>query len=544
MPTTGKRGSPGCEVSRIPYDGHPGVLPAKELVGSKAHNLMRIARCGLPVPSGFVFPTQLCRDFMARGPAALAGIEGALARELDHLASLTGRTFGDDRRPLLLSVRSGAAVSMPGMMETVLNIGLTSETLKGLVRMTGNPRLGQDCRRRLIQQYGEVVYGIPHTGFDTRMRTLLADLGAADIDELDTAGLKRLADSFDGEFITRTGTALPEAPMAQLRTAIEAVLRSWTSERAKIYRRLNDIPESIGTAVTVQAMVFGNMGPDSGAGVGFTRNPADGTDELYIDFLANAQGEDVVAGRRRAMGLDELARRAPGACQELTDARELLEREFNDMQDFEYTVEEGRLLLLQSRRGNRTALAALRIVCDQVRENLIQPTEALARLENLDLDAIKLTKLTPPSGVTPAATGMPAGLGVAVGAVTFDPGRLAHIKRKHPSVILMLSNAETNDIATLAEAAALVTVEGARTSHAAVVARQLEKPCIVACGGFRIDPDGLRGRLGGEPIMEGDVISLDGSTGEIFRGEQKIVTERPTDLLEMVRQWQKELQAG
>lgn len=524
-------------VYRIPFDGPAKELPDKELVGSKAHNLMRIARCGLPVPPGFVFPTQVCRDYLKHGAAALDGIDEILTRELDHLGSLTGRTFGDARRPLLVSVLSGAAISMPGMMETVLNIGLTAETLRGLVRMTGNPRLARDCRRRLVQQYGEVVHGIAPACFEGRVRTLLDARALTDMDDFDTDGLKELAAAFEQEFETRTGKIFPSDPLAQLKAAIEAVLRSWSSDRARIYRKLNGIPDDLGTATTVQAMVFGNLGPNSGSGVGFTRSPANGENELYVDYLANAQGEDVVAGRRRTSGLDELMRRTPEAYQALVGARDILEREFNDMQDFEFTVEEGRLIFLQSRTGKRTGLAALRIARDMVREKLIRSAEALARLDGIRLDEIEVTKLVPSAGMTPAAKGTPAGIGVAVGVVAFDPLRVAPLKRAGKTVILVRESAEAGDVAALADAAALVTIGGARTSHAAVVARQLEKPCIVACRGFSIDPCGRRGALGGEPIMEGDAVSLDGSTGEIFRGEIAVVRNRPIELLGEIQRW-------
>ncbi len=535
MKPLGKHGPP--QVCRIPFDGGAMELPAKELVGSKAHDLMRIARCGLPVPPGFVLSTQLCRDYLKHGAEALDGIDEVLVRELDHLAALTGRGFGDASRPLLVSARSGAAVSMPGMMETVLNIGLTDETLRGLVRMTGNPRLARDCRRRLVRQYGEVVHGIAPARFDVRTLELLNARGLSEVDELDTDGLKQLAAVFEEEFETRTGMDFPTDPLVQLKAAIEAVLRSWSGDRAKSYRKLNAIPDDLGTATTVQAMVFGNLGPDSGSGVGFTRNPANGENELYVDYLANAQGEDVVAGRRRALHPDELARRAPEAWQALAGARDILEHEFKDMQDFEFTVEAGRLVFLQSRTGKRTGLAALRIARDMVREKLIRPAEALARLDGIRLDEIEETKLAPAAGVTPAAKGTPAGIGVAVGVVAFDPLRVAALKRAGKAVILVRETAEPDDISALAEAAALVTLEGARTSHAAVVARQLEKPCIVACGGFAIDPGGQRGTLGGEAIAEGDAISLDGSTGEIFRGEIEVARNRPLELLAEIQRW-------
>jgi pyruvate,orthophosphate dikinase len=525
-------------IFQIPFPGSASELPGKEIVGSKAHNLMRMGLRGLPVPPGFVISAEFCRNYLAHGKQALCGLDTALARELDRLGSLTGHHFGDARRPLLVSVRSGAAVSMPGMMETVLNVGLNDAAVSGLVRMTGNPRLAQDCRRRLVQQFGEVVHGICPSRFGGKVASALAMAGAAQLDELGTSELRELSEAFEAVFESEVGQAFPDEPAAQIRSAIEAVFRSWSSERAKSYRQLNGIPESLGTAVTVQAMVFGNLGPNSGAGVGFTRNPANGRNEVYVDFLANAQGEDVVAGRHRAAGLDDLERRAPRAHQALVAAKAVLEREFRDMQDFEFTVEEGRLLLLQARAGKRTPLAALQIARDLVAEKIISPAEALATLAALDLDEVEETRLQLVAGTVPLATGTSASIGVAVGAVAFDPERVAYLKRSKGPVILVRQTAETADVAALAEAAGLVTIEGARTSHAAVVARQLGKPCIVACGGLAIDGSGRHGTFGSERVAEGDVISIDAAAGLIFNGRLDILRSKPTELLQEIRSWQ------
>lgn len=512
-------------------------IPSKDAVGSKAHNLMRMSRCGLPVPPGFVISTDLCRAYLSDAASALEGLDEALEHALASLAEPGGRRFGDRRRPLLLSVRSGAAISMPGMMETILNIGLNRESLAGLVSMTGNPRLAQDCRRRLIQQFGEVVHHIPPARFEAKLAEVLADSHAVNIAELGTMDLKQLVAAFEAVFRTETGAAIPDDPRRQLREAIEAVLASWSSERARSYRALNHIPEDLGTAVTVQTMVFGNTGPDSGAGVGFTRSPASGEDALYVDFVANAQGEDVVAGRHRAAGLDELRRRAPAAYADLIKAKGELEHEFKDMQDFEFTVEHGRLLLLQARSGKRTPIAALRIAIDLVGGGLITTDEALATLDGLDLDAIEETRLQPPPGAAPLATGTSASVGVAVGAACFDPNRIESVKRSHGDVILVRHAAETEDIAALASASALLTVAGARTSHAAVVARQLGKPCIVGCTSVSIDPSGRFATVGGLRLDEGAFLSLDAAEGRIFQGQCGIVREKPAALITEIRRW-------
>jgi len=530
-------GSLAGEVYRIPFDGAAGQLPTKKTVGSKAHNLMRLARRGLPVPPAFVLSTEVCRDYLRRGAAALEGLEEIFDGELQHLGAQTGRYFGDAKRPLLLSVRSGAAVSMPGMMETVLNVGLTDVTLRALVRMTGNPRLAHDCQRRLLQQFGEVVHAIAPARFESRLKALLGDLGVSAGDELDTGGLRRIAHAFRDEFVSASGRQLPSEPRVQLKAAIQAVFRSWGSARAQSYRKLNGIPDDLGTAAMVQAMVFGNLGPDSGSGVGFTRNPADGSNEIYVDYLPNAQGEDVVAGRRRALGLEELERRAPDAYRSLIEARPLLEQEFRDVQDFEFTVEEGRLFLLQSRAGKRTPLAALRIAHDLAEEGLISIAEALARIDTVDLDAIENVRLKPAAGQMALARGISASAGVAIGAVAFDPQRVATLKQGGRPVILVRETADTGDIGALSEAAALVTAEGARTSHAAVVARQLGMVCIVGCEGLSIDPSRRKGAFGAQTLKEGEILSVDGATGEIYRGAIEVHRDRPTELLSKIEQW-------
>jgi len=524
-------------VFRIPFDGPSVELPGKDAVGSKAHNLMRLARRELPVPPGFVLGTEVCRDYLRRGPAALDDIDSVLEVELQRLADLTGRYVGDRKRPLLLSARSGAAISMPGMMETVLNLGLGAGAMRGLLRLTGNPRLAQDCRRRLIQQYGEVVHAIAPSRFEEREKTLLAQLSAATIEDLDTAGLAMLAAGFEEEFEASASRPFPTDPLRQIRTAIEAVLRSWSSERAKTYRRLNGISDELGTAVTIQAMIYGNLGPTSGSGVGFTRDPSSGQDQLYIDYLPNAQGEDVVSGRRTALGASELQHRVPEAYDVLVRAKVILEHEFGDMQDFEFTVEDGRLYFLQSRSGKRTALAALRIAHDLAVSGVVTRQAALELLNGVDLDQVVEERLVVGPGHAPLLKGIPAGTGVAVGAAVFDPERGAQLRREGKPFILLRQTAETGDIDALSQAAALVTVEGARTSHAAVVARQLGLPCVVGCTSLRIATSGRRAVVGTTSIAEGDQLSVDSTTGEIYLGKAEALRSRPVDLLNEIERW-------
>ena len=537
MSTNGTLEAAERYIYRIPFEGPTAEIPSKEIVGSKAHNLMRMAVCGLPVPSGFVIGTQICRDYLRRGPEALVGLPDALKGELDRLGARIGRQLGDARRPLLVSVRSGAAISMPGMMETVLNIGLNATTRQGLIRMTGNPRLAADCHLRFAQQFGEVVCHVPIATFIDCQRQFLKTLEMESFDDLDTAELKQLGRLLEDALAAKWGRRLPSDPLQQTTAAVEAVLRSWSSERATVYRKLNGIPRDLGTAVTIQAMVFGNLGPTSGAGVGFTRNPATGANELYVDYLANAQGEDVVAGRRKALGLDELQHRAPTAYRELIDARGKLEHEFADMQDFEFTIEEGRLLMLQTRSGKRTPIAALRIAHDLVQEKLITPDVALERLRDIEIDAIEHVCFRNDGRQLPFLQGMSAGTGVAVGAAVFDPERATALQRSGTPAVLVRESAETGDIEALANAVALVTAQGARTSHAAVVARQLGKPCVVGCRGLVIDPSGRSAAIGDSKITEGEMLSVDGDGGIIYRGALEVIRSRPTELIEKIHSW-------
>ena len=524
---------------RIPYDGSEDALPSKELVGSKAHNLMRMARSGLIVPPGFVLGTGFCRAYLDHGNAALEGLDELLEHELEALAARTGRRFGDPKHPLLVSVRSGAAVSMPGMMETVLNVGLTETTFRGLLRLTGNPRLAADCRRRLIQQFAEVVHGADPGRFEAILAAKLAEEKLARPEELDCRVLGEIVAAFEALFETIAGQPFPSSPLAQLRASVEAVLKSWMSARATSYRKLNNILDNIGTATIVQMMVFGNAGPASGSGVGFTRNPSDGTRAPYVDYLTNAQGEDVVAGRTSVLGMEELERRAPDAYGQLVRAQDKLEREFGDMQDFEFTVEDGRLYMLQARSGKRTPLAALRIAVDLVNEEAITSEAGLALLRGLDLDAIEAMELSPPADAKPLACAVPASSGVAVGAAVFDTARVEAFKRKGKAVVLLREHTETADIQALTNAEALVTAHGARTSHAAVVARQLGKVCLVGCEGLAIDASGRRGTIRGAKIQEGETITADGTSGLLFRGEVPVKRVKPKTLVGEVLRWRK-----
>lgn len=524
-------------VYRIPPDAPAARLPARERVGSKALNLMVMASHGLPVPPGFVLSTELCRAYLGKGRAALEGIGTVLSEELVRLGELTGRRFGDAKKPLLVSVRSGAAVSMPGMMETVLNVGLSEPAVQGLVRLTGNPRLALDCRRRLIQQYAEVVHGAPGKPFEDLIAERLARDRVASPHELDTEALAAIVQASLQRFEIETGEPFPDDPAQQLQATVEAVLKSWSSARAQTYRRLEGIDDTLGTAVLVQAMVFGNAGPTSGSGVGFTRNPSDGSNAVYIDYLPNAQGEDVVSGRRNALGTTDLEARAPDVMTELLRHKDVLERVFADAQDFEFTVEEGRLYMLQTRSAKRTPLAALRIARDLVVEKLISPKDALARLAALDLDAIEISEIDTTGAPPPLARAIPASVGIVSGVAAFDPARLEQLASRGRPLILLREFAETVDIEAVNAAAALITARGARTSHAAVVARQLGKVCLVGCDTLQADPSGRHCRFGSEVVQEGETLTVDGVSGAIYRGALPIRRRKPDELLAELGAW-------
>lgn len=522
----------------------PGRLAAAsasaEMMGSKAHGLLKLARLGLNVPPAFVLGTEICRAYFERG-ALPDGTRELVARGLHEIEAATGRGFGRERRPLFVSVRSGAPVSMPGMMETILNIGLNDQTARGLLRMTGNPRQVQDCYCRLVRDFSEVVRGADVAKFDALADARIAEEGLCSARELDSMALGAIAQESLSLALAEAGEPFPQDPMDQLLAAIEAVFRSWAGEKARRYRALNGIDERMGTAVTVQAMVFGNMGATSGAGVGFTRDPATGENRLYLDFLFNAQGEDVVSGRHSVHDTELLSTRLPGISGELARMKSLLEREFHDMQDFEFTVEEGKLFLLQTRNGKRMPWAALRMAVDMVEEGLLSEREALGRLDGVDLDGLERKRFA--GDDVPLATAVPASIGVAVGAVCFDPKRAAALVAKGRSALLVRDDISTDDIEGLASASGVLTAKGGRTSHAAVVARQLGKVCLVGCADLRIAPEGDCCLIGGRAFREGDELTLDGDGGRIFAGALPVVCERPERELAEVARW-RELEAA
>ncbi|PNG26509.1 PEP/pyruvate-binding domain-containing protein [Methylocella silvestris] len=519
----------------------PKSFGAKEL-GSKAAMLWRMNALGFAVPPAFVLPTALCRPANAGEQPALAAIDEGLRAGVAFLEQATGRRFGDARRPLLVSVRSGAERSMPGMLETVLDVGLNEVTLRGLIRLTGNPRLAFDCRRRFIESFSEVVGGVAPSALAQRLAALMGEEDALNEAELDCEALERLVKDFEAIAARECETPLPDDPFEQLAGAARAVYRSWDSPKAREYRRLNALESLQGTAVTVQAMVFGNAGGQSGAGVAFSRNPSTGAKELYVDFLLDAQGEDVVSGRRTPGGAALLMARLPQAAQELDLAAARLEAEFKDVQDIEFTVEEGKLFFLQTRAAKRAPLAAVRIAADLKREGVIDAATALQRIEGIDLATLGEQRFVGSAEAVAHATA--AARGVASGRAAFDSESAKELAAAGDPVILVRPDVSTEDIAGFAAAAGILTATGGRTAHAAVVARQMGKVCLVGCAALRIAPSWREAQLGAHTVRQGDFLSLDGSSGEIFLGRREIVIERPETELAEIASWREARKAG
>ena len=508
-----------------------------EVFGFKACNLWRIARLGLPVPPAFVLGTGYCRGYFRNQRKAPGDLRDLLATNVRHLEQASGLVFGGIRKPLLVSVRSGAAVSMPGMLETVLNVGLNDQTLRGLVRMTGSPRVAWDSYRRLVQSYAEIVHHCPAREFDAACSEQLRLFGLERPGEMDFHQVMILTKVYQDLFEKLTGYAFPQNPIEQLEAALLAVWESWSSHKAAEYRRLNALPDDPGTAVTVQRMVFGNAGGASGAGVGFTRDPATGENRIYLDYMFDVQGEDLVSGRANAADIALLAEALPEIYKEIAQVARTLEREFRDLQEFEFTVENARLFMLQTRSGKRTPWAALRIAIEQVGEGLVAPAEALAQLNGIDLDGITRARIESVEQGRVLCHATTAGFGVASGSIALDPESAQSMARQGRGVILVRESTATADIAGIAAAQGLLTAAGGRTSHAAVVARQMNKVCLVGCDALSVDLARRRCSIGGKLFDEGEVISLDGETGQVIAGEVKVIVEKPAAWLAEVAGW-------
>jgi len=513
------------------------MLHASDEVGGKAWGLSRLATAGINIPPAFVLDTAACREYFAHGRKLSKTLREAIQQQVRWLEDLTGSAFGSRRNPLLLSVRSGAPVSMPGMMETLLNIGINDESVRGLIRCTGNPRLAWDSYRRLLLGYTGVV----HPGRIEMLEAIQSDhlkqQGLRSTVEMDSMAFRQLCTELLQNFHAVTGDEFPRDPWQQLYRSVAAVFDSWFSPRAGTYRAINGIDESTGTACLVQVMVFGNAGSDSGSGVGFTRNPADGKNELYIDYLSNAQGEDIVSGRHDVEDANDLRRKLPGVYTELVALGTRLETEFADMQDFEFTVQQGRLYLLQTRNGKRTPLAALRIAIDMVDEQRITAAEALARIEAIDPAALSISSLAANSDEANWSNAVAASTGVAAGVIALDEHEVREMADAGQPVVLVRQEISTDDITAMHCAVAVVTVTGGRTSHAAVVARQLGIACVVGCRSMHIDMDKRQVHIGDDICTKGSWLTVDADHGRVCTGHLEIERHRPDDLIRRIEQW-------
>jgi pyruvate,orthophosphate dikinase len=491
----------------------------RELLGGKGANLAEMTNIGLPVPQGFTITTEACTQYYEDG-----GISDEIQAEINEyitkMEGITGKKFGDKENPLLVSVRSGARASMPGMMDTILNLGLNETVVNTIAEKSNNPRWAWDCYRRFIQMYSDVVMEVGKKYFEELIDKMKEAKGVTQDVELGADDLKELAGQFKAEYKAKIGTDFPSDPKEQLMGAIKAVFRSWDNPRANVYRRDNDIPFSWGTAVNVQSMAFGNMGDNCGTGVAFTRDPATGENKLMGEFLTNAQGEDVVAGVRTPMPIEEMAQKFPEAYEEFVKVCDILENRYHDMQDMEFTVEDGKLYMLQCRNGKRTAQAALKIACDLVDEGHKTEQEAVAMIDPRNLDTLLHPQFDAKAikAATPLGKGLGASPGAACGKVVFTADDAVEWAAKGEKVVLVRLETSPEDITGMKAAQGILTVRGGMTSHAAVVARGMGECCVSGCGDIKMDEANKKFELGGKTFVEGDYISIDGTTGNIYEG--------------------------
>ncbi|AEI39893.1 pyruvate, phosphate dikinase [Paenibacillus mucilaginosus] len=501
-------------------EGNAGM---KTLLGGKGANLAEMTKAGLPVPPGFTVTTEVCRAYLAGGHQLPEGLMDEVAAAMTGIEELKGQGFGRPDAPLLVSVRSGSVTSMPGMMDTILNLGLNDETVAGLAAMTGNPRFAYDCYRRLLQMFGNVVFEIEHYHFERELLLLKKEQGCEEDSELSAERVEELCRAYQRVIKKKAGVSFPQGVFDQLHMAIEAVFRSWNNPRAVVYRKLNRIPDHQGTAVNIQSMVFGNLGEDSGTGVLFTRNPSTGEKVLYGEYLMNAQGEDVVAGIRTPQGIAGLAGEQPQLYLQIEEVAQKLERHYRDMQDIEFTIENGKLYILQTRSGKRTAQAAVKIAADLVEEGVISKAEALERIEVSHLDQLLHRSIDEGQPLNVLASGLPASPGAATGQAVFDADTAEEWARAGRQVLLVRAETTPEDIHGVLAATGVLTTRGGMTSHAAVVARGMGKPCVCGCEALRIGEGSFT--IGGTQVNEGDWVSIDGATGRVILG--KLVLKEP-----------------
>ena len=508
-----------------------GTRDMKAVLGGKGANLAEMTNLGVPVPPGFTIACDVCMTYLRDRiiPDALrAEVEASLTR----LEEASGKTFGDPAKPLLVSVRSGAPMSMPGMMETILNLGLNDRTVAGLARASGNARFAYDSYRRFIQMYGDVVLGVPHHKFEHLLASKRMTAGVESDSELDEEALRNLTEEYKSLVRATTGNEFPTAPIVQLWGAIEAVWKSWTLKKAVDYRRHANIPDDLGTGVNIVSMVFGNLGDDSGTGVAFTRNPSTGERTFYGEFLVNAQGEDVVAGIRTPLDIAAMAERLPAAYQELLATQDKLEQHYRDMQDIEFTVERGTLYLLQTRTGKRTSAAAVRIATEMMDEGMIDQRQAVLRVPADQLEQLLHPVIDPSVRATAIATGLPASPGAASGRAVFDADEAVRRSADGDAVILVREETTPEDFHGLVAARAVLTSRGGMTSHAAVVARGMGKCAVVGCHEMVVDHERRACRMNGTEVNEGDWLTLDGATGKVYSGD---LPTTPSEVVQVTR---------
>ena len=502
-----------------------GNAKMRELLGGKGANLAEMTNIGLPVPQGFTITTEACTQYYEDGRQINDAIMAEIMEYIEKMEKITGKKFGDHENPLLVSVRSGARASMPGMMDTILNLGLNEDVVDVIAKKSNNPRWAWDCYRRFIQMYSDVVMEVGKKYFEQLIDEMKEKKGVTQDVELTAEDLKELAGQFKAEYKSKIGEDFPSDPKEQLIGAIKAVFRSWDNPRANVYRRDNDIPYSWGTAVNVQSMAFGNMGDDCGTGVAFTRNPATGEKKLMGEFLTNAQGEDVVAGVRTPMPIDQMAEKFPEAYAQFVDVCKTLEDHYRDMQDMEFTVEHGQLYMLQTRNGKRTAPAALKIACDLVDEGMISEQQAVAMIDPRNLDTLLHPQFDPKAlkATEPVGKALPASPGAACGKIVFNAEDAKEWAARGEKVVLVRLETSPEDIEGMKAAQGILTVRGGMTSHAAVVARGMGKCCVSGCGAIVMDEENKQFTLAGKTYHEGDWLSLDGSTGNIYDGAMPTV---------------------
>ena len=525
------------------YAFDEGRISMKNLLGGKGANLSEMKRLGLPVPDGFTITTEACIDYLKQNEQLPTEVKTQLIHHLTSFSERTGKSFSSDEDLLLVSVRSGAKISMPGMMDTILNLGLNDDNVKKLADKTNDARFAYDCYRRLLQMFGEVVYGIPMMAFDTYFDDFKNKHNYKNDADIPADGLQTICERFKEIYREEVYKPFPQEPLKQLEEAIEAVFKSWDNDRARVYRELNDIPHDIGTAVNVQEMVFGNSGEQSGTGVAFTRNPVTGDNQLFGEYLLNAQGEDVVAGIRTPQDIDTLKAQMPEVHQEFVEVTKQLETHYKDMQDIEFTIENGKLYLLQTRNGKRTARAAIEIAVDMVNEGLITRKEAVANVDVKSIDQLlhpNFKEEALEQATVISKLGLPASPGAATGQVVFSAEDAKEQAEEGHRVVLMRPETSPEDIEGMIASEAIVTTHGGMTSHAAVVARGMGKCCVTGCSDVEIDTLNKRVYYSDGELHEGDVVSVDGSTGDLYVGEIETVNAEHSEAFEQFMEWSEE----